>query len=422
MRRFLLICLFVCLCTAVAHAEDNATYPYADAFKATVYGTPPALVYPIADPIEPKTEAIRVKGRAIPEIFFYSKDMYYTTALHKGPAPLVFIIAGTGAEHDSAKARFLTQVYHQAGYHVVALSSPTHMNFLVSVSEHAAPGYVPHDVADLYRVMLWVKAEVEKKADVTDYSVTGYSLGALHSAFLAHMDSERGDFNFRKVVMVNPPVSLYHSMLRLDSWLSPENLGDTSVHDEIDKFVDLFSDYYEQSDVTDLDDNFLYDLITHIDLEDKDLRAIIGVDFRVSSSAMIFASDVCLRAGYVVPQSSYPLENSTPLMDYAEAAFEVPFKAYMEEYLLPYIKQLHPEMDRWAFIRQCSLYDIRDYLKTADKVVVIGNVNDPILNEYDLKFLDTVFGDRAVLHPVGGHCGNMMFSPFVKKMLELMES
>lgn len=379
-------------------------------------------MYPITKPAELKAEAIRVKNRVVPEIFFYSEDMYYTTALQKERAPLVFIIAGTGAEHDSTKMRFLSQVYYQAGYHVVALSSPTHMNFLVSVSQYAAPGYVPHDVADIYRVMLWIKENVEKRVEISSYSVTGYSLGALHSGFLAHLDSERGDFNFRKVIMVNPPVSLYHSMLRLDEWLSPENLGETSVRHEINKFVDLFSDYYASSEVTDLDDNFLYELITHIDLDDKDLRALAGVDFRVSSSAMIFASDVCLRAGYVVPQNAYPLENSTPLMPYAEVAFEIPFQSYMEEYLLPYLQHIDPSLDSDVMIKNCSLESIRDYLTKEKKVMVIGNANDPILNESDLNFLETVFGDRAILYPVGGHCGNIMFTPFVEKMVEMMGS
>lgn len=81
----------------------------------------------------------------------------------------------------------------------------------------------------------------------------------------------------------------------------PENLGDRTEHEEIERLVNIFSNYYERADVTDLDDDFMYEMITHVDLKDEDLRALIAVDFRVSSSSMIFSSDVCLQAGYIVP-------------------------------------------------------------------------------------------------------------------------
>jgi hypothetical protein len=418
MRLLVLTFLTLLIFPATILAAENSVYPYTNPYQATVYGTPPEMVYAIKAPVKPALKSIRIKDRDVPEVFSYSDEMFYSTALQKGKAPLIFIIAGTGAEHDSTKMKFLTQVFYQAGFHVVALSSPTHMNFIVSVSEYAAPGYVPHDVNDLYRVMLWIKTEIEKKKKISGYYITGYSLGAMHAAFLTHKDSELGDFNFRKTLMINPPVSLYHSVNRLDSWLTPENLGDKTPHDEIEHFVDLFSDYYERADVTDLDDNFLYELVTHIDLEDKDLRALIAVDFRMSSSSMIFSSDVCLRAGYVVPPDEYPLAAGTPLMPYAEAAFEISFEGYLNEFLLPYLKSLNPGMDRYTLLQKSSLYDIRTYLKKTEKIVLIGNRDDVILNDHDLSFIDGVFGDRATFFPTGGHCGNLMSTPFVEAMLE----
>ena len=413
------ILLFLPLVAAPAAA--GTYYPFIDPYKATVYGTPPDEIYHDFKPVSIKARALRVEGRRVPDVFSYSRDMYYSTALQKGEAPLIFIIAGTGAEHDSTKMKFLTQVFHAAGFHVVALSSPTHMNFIISVSQHAVPGYVPFDVADLYRVMLRVKAEIEDERKVSGYYVTGYSLGALHAAYLAHMDSEKHDFDFKKTLMINPPVSLYSSVKRLDSWLSPENLKGRSVRDQIERFVNKFSAYYEQTEITDLDDNFLYNMVTRIDLDDEDLRALIGVDFRLSASSMVFSSDVCLRAGYLVPPDRYPLKTGDPLMDYAEAAFDISFEEYMDEFLLPYLKHLDPGLDRYSMIRECSLYPIRTYLKDAGSIVLIGNRDDVILNSDDLSFIESVFGSRAHLFPTGGHCGNMMYPTFAKAMLEMVK-
>lgn len=420
MRRVIFALLLTLIPAALASAADYR-YPFDDPYKATVYGTPLDQVYQINNPVKPTLRSLNVEGRQVPKVFSYSSDFFYSTALQKGPAELVFIVAGTGAEHDSIKMQFLVKAFYAAGYHVVALSSPTHMNFVISMSEHAVPGYVPFDVDDLYRVMLWIKGDMEQRCEVTGYSITGYSLGALHAAFLTHRDSERGDFKFRRTLMINPPVSLYHSVDRLDSWLTEENLGGMTVPEEIEEFINKFSEYYEHADITDLDDDFLYQMITHVKLADKDLRALIAVDFRVSSSSMIFASDVCKQAGYLVPLDNFPLDTGDPLMPYAESAFNISFKEYMSEYLLPYVQHIDPTIDRYTFLRQCSLYDIRSYLMKTDSIKVIGNRDDVILNENDLEFIDGVFGKRAYLFPSGGHCGNLMYTAFAQTMLEMMQ-
>jgi len=52
------------------------------------------------------------------------------------PAPLIFIIAGTGAGYNSQKMKVLQRAFFQAGFHVLALSSPTHGHFIVSATRH----------------------------------------------------------------------------------------------------------------------------------------------------------------------------------------------------------------------------------------------------------------------------------------------
>ncbi|WP_338668247.1 alpha/beta hydrolase [Pseudodesulfovibrio methanolicus] len=416
-----LILALLLLPAAVLAAEEEQPYPFTDPYRATVLGTPAKLRYQFKAPVRPDVRAIRIEGRRVPEVFSYSRDMFFTTALQDHPAPLMFVIAGTGAEHNSGKMAFLTQVFHEAGYHVVALSSPTHMNFVISASEHGVPGYAPYDVADLDRVMGWVREELAKECTITGYSVAGYSLGGLHAAFLAEMDAATHEFGFEHVLMINPPVSLYRSVTRLDSWLTEENLGRTTVHHEIEGFIDRFSDYYLHADVTDLDDDFMYDMITDIGLKERDFKTLIGAAFRVSSASMIFSSDVCLRAEYLVPPENYPLKTSSTLLPYARQAFDIPFESYLDEYLLPFLRYNDPTMTRAEAIRRSSLESIRDWLAKTDKVVVVGTRDDVILDEQDVRFLETVFGDRAHLFKHGGHCGNMMTPAFVRVMQELVQ-
>lgn len=420
MRTILALTLLLLLLPVLAPAQEEQPYPFANPYRATVLGTPPAERYRFENPVRPDVRAIRIEGRNVPELFEYSRDMNFSTALQDHAAPLMFVIAGTGAEHNSAKMSFLTQVFHEAGYHVAALSSPTHMNFVISASEHGVPGYVPFDVADLNRVMGWVREELAKECEITGYSVAGYSLGGLHAAFLAKRDAETHEFGFEHVLMINPPVSLYRSVTRLDAWLTAENLGRTTVHHEIEGFIDRFSDYYLHADVTDLDDDFMYDMITDIDLDERDFKTLIGAAFRVSSASMIFSADVCLRAEYLVPPDHYPLKTASPLLPYARQAFDISFQQYLDEFLLPYLRYGDPTITRTEALRRSSLEAIRDWLETTDKVEVVGTRDDVILDKQDERFLETVFGERAHLFEHGGHCGNMMHPAFVRAMKEMV--
>ena len=416
MRIFLALILTLLLPLAQAGAQEPP-YPFDDPYQATVFGTPAQLGYVVAKPVRTKVRAIRVEGRVVPDVFSYSRDMLFTTAIQDHPAPLLFLIAGTGAEHDSGKMRFLTQVFFEAGYHVAALSSPTHMNFVVSASEHAVPGYVPLDVADLNRVMGWVREELVKECEITGYDVAGYSLGGVHAAFLAERDERTHEFGFRRALMLNPPVSIYRSVTRLDSWLTGENLGRVTVHRQIQDYIDRFSDYYLHADVTDLDDDFLYEMITDIGLTQRDFKTLIGAAFRVSSASMIFTSDVCLQAEYPVPPDRYPLRTGDSLLPYARQAFNISFEHYVDEYLVPYLQYLDPAATREEAVRRSSLESIREWLEQTDTVRVVTSRDDVILAEGDVAFLEQVFGGRATFLDHGGHCGNMMHPAYVRAML-----
>lgn len=401
-----------------AHAETTE-FPIADPYKATIFGTPPELMYKFKEKTSPEKCEIVIERRKIPDIFWYNEEFYYSTAMHDEEAPLLFIIAGTGSEHNSTKMNFLTQLFYEAGFHVVALSSPTHMNFVVSFSKYGAPGYVPHDVEDLYRAMRWIKQNLEEAYKINGYSITGYSLGGLHSAFLSKLDEERHDFNFQRVLMLNPPVSLYSSALRFDSWLSPENLGNKTPRQVVNELIEAFSEIYVQSDIIDLDDNFLYALSQHINFSKMDMKAIIAGAFRMSSASMIFSSDVCLNAGYIVPVNRQ-LGVTDNLMPYMRVAAAITFEDYIDEYLLPYLQFLKPGTTKGEFVKNCDLESIRDYLSNSDKIFVLGNEDDIILNDADVEFLRNTFGERAFLFPHGGHCGNIMFGPFARKAQELI--
>lgn len=429
MKYALLVALLLCAFTIPAGASPQPealpapdapyAFPVADPFRATVFGTPPALVHQTHLPPHDRRYEVHMGDRNVPEVFWYDRALRYTLALQPGPAPLVFIIAGTGAGDNAGKMQFLTRLFHDAGYHCVALPSPTHMNFMVSMSTTRVAGYVPDDVEDLYRVMRWVQQKVRDRVPVTGTAVGGYSLGGLHAAYIARMDEERRDFGFSRVLMINPPVSLFDSADRFDTWLSPQSLGGGTSADLFNRFFDQFADFYRRSERVGFDDEFLYRFSQTVEATPADMRGVIGLSFRLTAATMVFTSDVCLRSGYVVPRDAQP-GPFDDLMPYFKAAAGIGFTTYLDEYLLPFLQQRHPGITREQAIAACSLGPLTGYLASSDKIRVIGNADDPILTPANLAYLKATLGGRLVLFPDGGHCGNLKYGPFARKMVDLL--
>lgn len=416
---FVPLLLLPLFCAFAAQAED-APYPYTSPYEATIFGTPPELRYALPSHAEPDVRSLKVVDRRIPDVFSYNAAMEYSLTLQNDPAPLVFIIAGTGGRYDESKMLFLQQLYASAGYHTACISSPTQFQFIVSVSQHAIAGYVPWDVDDLWRVMGWIRTEVESMRTVTGIRLTGYSLGALHSAFLAERDAREKVFNFERVVMLNPPVDLYGSALNFDSWLGDGAAGMEKAEAAIGTFIREFTEFYKDNDLGSLDSDALFRFFDTLKMSEEKLKALISSSFRMTSASLAFTSDVCLRAGYVV-SPDVELSTADPLLPYFDIASRISFKQYFTEFLLPYIQYTDLGATQDEVLNDCSLIAIAEYLRTAEHIVLLGTEDDPILNPNELLFLKDVFGQRAEFFPHGGHCGNFQYAPFAKHILELMQ-
>jgi hypothetical protein len=396
-------------------------YPLEDAFVATVVGTPADLRYETDVRVPLKRRSMQIfEDREPPDLFFYDKKLHYSYALQKGPAPLIFCIAGTGGAHIGSGNRKILGPLYEAGFHVVLLSSPTYTNFVIAASKSQVPGHAFDDAADLYNVMEKIWAKLEDKAEVTSFNLTGYSLGAFNSAFVAKLDEERKSFNFRRVVMLNPPVRLYNSISLLDRML--ENLpgGEDNFAEFFDRLVTRLGEVYKRSDELQLGEDALYKVYEIYKPADEVLGALIGTAFRMSAANMVFASDVATDFGYVKP-SNVTLERGTNIELYEKVAMRLGFTDYFHAYFYPYHKALNPEVNRQELIDRMSLEAIQDWLMTADHVFVHHNSNDLILAPGEIDFFPRVFGDRAKIYPIGGHLGNMDYRENVEHMLALLQ-
>ena len=188
----------------------------------TVVGTPPAerVALPELRPFRNvRSDTIKVlPDRRVPDVLWFEREgLRYGLVYRETRAPLVFLIAGTGASFDSELNKTLARALYAAGMHVVGLPSQTHPNFIVNASATGVPGKLDDDARDYYRAMRLILPRVRERVDVSDVYLTGYSLGAADAAWVARLDEGEHAIGFRKVLLLGPPVSLYNSTRILDA-------------------------------------------------------------------------------------------------------------------------------------------------------------------------------------------------------------
>jgi hypothetical protein len=153
MKKMLILLLSTCFHATGWATSQSYDYPFEDKFLSTVIGTPQEY-RPELPKVIPVTKGLLTvfEDREPPEWFWYEDGLRYSYALQDDPAPLVFLIAGTGGSHSGAKIINMARAFYSAGFHTVMLSSPTHSNFIVTASHSSVPGHAMNDAEDLYRV------------------------------------------------------------------------------------------------------------------------------------------------------------------------------------------------------------------------------------------------------------------------------
>jgi pimeloyl-ACP methyl ester carboxylesterase len=421
-RRVAWVSLMACLwwVQPAAAASQPYSYPFVNPYEATVLELPKAFEVQFPEEVPTREFTLRVfPAREIPEVFWYEDGLVCSLAHQDHKAPLIFVIAGTGSRYNSPLMVKLQKVLYQAGFHVLSLTSPTHMDFVVNAAT-GLPGDSLEDAQDLYRVMELAYEKVRPTIDVSSFALTGYSLGGFNAAVLAKLDDEQKRFNFRRVLLINPPVSVYLSASILDEMLVDNIPGG------MDKFDPWLRSVLEQLlsvsgalGLTDLTGDYLYAAYKRLRPSEETLAALIGLVFRLSAANMMFAADVMNGGGYIVPKHAR-LTATTSLTRFAEVSFRTSFIDYFNEYLLPYRQRREPGLTRREFVDRLSLRSIEAYLSGADKIGLLHNADDITLAPGEIAYLEGIFGARAQVFPTGGHLGNLFQPAVVRAMVNFL--
>lgn len=418
---FIVLLLSACSSNDQALLEDKPTTCDLEytRYQATVTGycQEAAAVLPEEIPIIEKEIELRAVA-SIPEVFWYSSKMNYSLVKQEGKAPLAFVIAGTGASYHSAKMISVQKTLFQQGYHVISLSSPTYSNFIINLDSLTDfPGVLAQDAKNLYSIMqkVYQQVKAEDEVEATSFSLTGYSLGGAHSAYVSKLDESEKVFNFEKVVLINPPVSLYNSVSILDSYLDLKEGGRDASTAMFDDIFTGFADSYAQQESSSFSQDSIFALFKDANLSEDELKLLIGASFRMSSTDMLFALDASYNVGGFI-YKNHKISKFESVTHSMYRANVITFGEYFEKVVVPWQQEGNASLTRDQLIAQLGLKNIENYLRNSDKISLVTNADDIILAEGEVEYLQDVFGSRAKIFARGGHCGNMDRVSFVDYM------
>ena len=396
-------------------------FPIDDPYSATIIGSATMMTPGVSENIPLKVYEIQIKDKKdIPDVFWYASKFKFSFSKQKNKkAPLIFVLAGTGSDYNTTRVKFMQRIFHDAGYHTIAISSQMSQQFMISASSNSVPGLLLEDNKDIYKAMRLAYNKIKDQVEVTDFYIMGYSLGGSNAAVLSYIDEKEKVFNFKRVFMVNPPVDLYNSAVKLDKYLDNYTGGKTKG---IEKLLNTTLAKVKgglTSEYANIGADTIYNIVKGDILSDAEKEAYIGLAFRLASTDLNFISDFMTRS-YVYTKNPEKVNKYTNMKEYLKAVNFATFEDYVNKIGFPYYKKHNKDYSIEDLKREASLKVIEDYLRTSPKIVAVTNADELILNEKDFAFLKDVFKDRLVIYPKGGHCGNMFYKENVDVMLKFL--
>jgi predicted alpha/beta-fold hydrolase len=408
--------------SAASGAEDPAT-GLADsaALRATVFGTPPQNIAPLPARVPLQQIDIALPGaRPVPPIFWFDRRLRVWLSVQPRPAPLAVVIAGTGSNGNSADLKLLRAALYGAGYHVLTMPSPTFPGFIVAASSTGVAGDLMQDSRDLYAALRQIVAHLPRRVHITDIDVIGYSLGGANAAVVKSIAAGDATLRIHRALMINPPVSLFSSIGRLDRlFVQSIGSGDAGVERLYDKLYARLANVYRSSDEDAVSDHDLLSAAAAVLKTDQEFSAAIALDFRIALMNMFFAGDLYAGTGVVV-DPKHPPRVGDALDRIALELRSKPFSEYFDRVFAPYYLARRPGSTRQSLIADNRLDIIGEALRRDPDYYAQTNDDDPILSAPELAWLRSTLGRRIAVYDHGGHLGNLGDRQQIADMLDML--
>lgn len=402
-------------------SPEKYNFPLKNPYAATIIGSSTLMVKNVKEKTNTTVFDLDLKDNYVPENLWFLDKYQFSLSAQKHKAPLIFVLSGTGANYNSTRTRLFERIFYSAGYHVITVPSTTSPGFIVNGLDDRVPGILTLDTVALHNAIKASYNLVKDKIEVSDFYITGYSLGATHAAFLSYLDENDKFFNFKRVFLINPTVNLYTSASLLDNLLDKNvNYNKGNIQVVLDRVIEVLLEN-SKGGIISLNEEAIFDIFKEEKLSNRDMQALIGLAFRLISVDINYITDLLNNMG-IYAEKGDTLGKFTNLFPYFQKVNFASFDDYLEKIAFPFYRdKVKLPISKENLIQLTDMSIIQNYLETSEKIAVVTNADELILTKENLKYLEDTFKDRLVVYPYGGHCGNMYFKPNVSLMLNYLK-
>lgn len=391
----------------ILHTDESYKFPKLDGLMSTMaaatIGTPGGAtwlnlkLYPI--------------NRYVDGDLAYVKVRLYPPKSHCHPEAksLVFLQVGIGSGASVPIANFYANELAKDCHYTLIMPSIFHKHFIRGVSNTGVIGEARSDMRDLYDFMKYTTdyLKINKGLHFDSYSLMGYSLGALSSAFLAKLDHIERDFNFKKILIINPPVDLQYSMGVIDTYSSNlrrwRKFRKYKELARLGKNILIFRKYIPN------DVSFKKFARRHSHLSTFEKKAVVGKALSDVLPGAIKYGQQCM---YAIRGVNLGLRSHKGYT----------FRSYINNIFIPFRQQFENDsfIDTFTHNSDNSLYALEDFLKNKTNLYIMHNEDDFLLKKEHFTYLIELFQDRLILYPRGGHMGNIWWHQNIEDMKNIM--
>jgi ABC-type transporter lipoprotein component MlaA len=341
-------------------------------------------------------------------------------------APMVFIIPGLGSHCLSPTACSMAEMLYNRGYSVVTLSSAMNWEFMESAATTLVPGYTPVDAEDVRNAIAAISKDLAENESIVPGRkfVIGYSLGALHTLFIAQSEMSDNRLGIDKFVAINTPVDLRYGMSRIDEYYNVwRDFGtpDEALNQGLDAMgkymiiakrrypwdTDYINDKIKSNESIKAEKKPEKDTSApdfyHVNMSERQAKLLIGYSFKRSIQEVI----VCIhhQRDLGILKTPYSWGNRTPLYEELE---DFTFDKYLNTFIIQYYSEkLNKRVTAEQLNNESGLRAIGAKIASNQKVNLIHTMDDFLETDSDRVWLKNTFGNRIVFFEHGGHLGNL---------------
>jgi len=326
-------------------------------------------------------------------------------------APLVLVLPGLGGHCSGTTGAALAELFHDRGCAVAVLPNAMNWEFAESAALARAPvpGFVPDDAAAVRRALGKVLADLRENKDISPRTVTltGVSLGALHTLFVADLERKEPSLGLARYVAINPPVDPLFGMRELDRcW----HVGAAWSEEEMEARMTRAAGHFMNMAAV---ANSPAAAAWTLPLAEDTARFLIGYSFRRNLRELM----ACLHHRQALPGlPAYVWGDRQTLYHHLN---QCSFEWYLREVLLPRYAaedKLDPDLSIEELNQRASLRAIAATMREHSDIRVLHSCDDFLETPADRAFLQETFGSRIRFFDRGGHLGNL-YLPTVQQVI-----